>query len=209
MRLFHGPTELLNSQRLLELLDRRTPRQRSSPISPSHRVLKLTLTVQNPHDIHGTYVAPWGGVDAKTIDRPAQKLLARVGQGIGQGLAPSLALDGMGGTYVLRDAKRRPVAAFKPRDEEPFAPNNPRGLAGKMGQPGIHPAIPSGESHLREVLAYTLDHGGFACVPPTVQAEALHPAFNVMSMQPLSRYGTKVGSLQAWVADSELAGDSR
>ena len=23
-----------------------------------------------------------------------------------------------------------------------FAPNNPRGLAGKMGQPGIHPTIP-------------------------------------------------------------------
>lgn len=28
----------------------------------------------------------------------------------------------------------QPVAAFKPRDEEPFAPNNPRGLQGKMGQ---------------------------------------------------------------------------
>ena len=68
---------------------------------------------------------------------------AIVGHAAATGLAPSLSLDGMGGTYILRDAKRRPVAAFKPRDEEPFAPNNPRGLAGKMGQPGIHPAIPS------------------------------------------------------------------
>ena len=40
-----------------------------------------------------------------------------------------------------------------------------------MGQPGIHNAIPSGESHIREVLAYTLDHKGFAAVPPTLQAE--------------------------------------
>jgi len=206
MRLFHGPVELQNGQRLLELRDRRTARQRSSPMSPSHRVLKLTLTVQNPRDMSGgTYVSPWG--DSTVIDPLAQKLLARAGEGLGQGLAPSLALDGMGGTYVLRDAKRRPVAAFKPRDEEPFAPNNPRGLAGKMGQPGIHPAIPSGESHLREVLAYRLDHGGFASVPPTVQAEALHPAFNVQSIQALSRYGAKVGSLQAWVGDSELAAD--
>ena len=49
-----------------------------------------------------------------------------------QGLAPTLALDGMGGTYILKDARRRPVAVFKPRDEEPFAPNNPRGLAGML-----------------------------------------------------------------------------
>ena len=120
-------------------------------MSASHRTLKLTLKVQNPRDLsNGSYVAPWGGADT-TIGRTAHALLARIGQGIGQGLAPSLALDGMGGTYVLRDAKRNPVAAFKPRDEEPFAPNNPRGLAGKMGQPGINPAIPSGEAHLREV----------------------------------------------------------
>ena len=211
MRLFHGPTEVQNTQRLLELLERRrhSRHSRMSPLTSSHqRTLKLTLKIQNPRDLSGgTYVAPWGGVDPSTIGRAGEKLLARIGQGIGQGFAPALALDGMGGTYVLRDAKRRPVAAFKPRDEEPFAPNNPRGLAGKMGQPGIHPAIPSGESHLREVIAYTLDHHGFSAVPPTLQAEALHPAFHVQSMRPLSRYGAKVGSLQAWVSHADLASD--
>lgn len=208
MRLFHGNAEIHNSQRLIELLDRRPSRRRASPISPSHRTLKLSLKVQNPRDLSGgTYVAPWGAADLSALGRPAEKMMARIGEGIGQGLSPSLALDGMGGTYVLRDAKRRPVAAFKPRDEEPFAPNNPRGLAGKMGQPGIHPTIPSGESHVREVLTYSLDHHGFAAVPPTMQAEAMHPAFHVQSMRPLSRYGAKVGSLQAWVPHTDLAAD--
>ena len=208
MRLFHGNAEMHNSQRLIELLDRRPSRRRASPISPSHRTLKLSLKVQNPRDLSGgTYVAPWGAAELSALGRPAEKMMARIGEGIGQGLSPSLALDGMGGTYVLRDAKRRPVAAFKPRDEEPFAPNNPRGLAGKMGQPGIHPTIPSGESHIREVLAYGLDHHGFAAVPPTLQAEAMHPAFHVQSMRPLSRYGAKVGSLQAWVPHTDLAAD--
>ena len=58
-----------------------------------------------------------------------------------------------------------------------------------------------------QVLAYTLDHGGFTSVPPTIQAEAFHPAFHVQSMRPLSRYGAKVGSLQAWVSHAELAAD--
>ena len=209
LRLFHGSQELYNTQRLLELLDRRRhPQHSRSPLSSSHhRTLKLTLKVQNPHDLTAAYVTPWGATDPSAIGRAGERLLARIGQGIGLGLAPALALDGMGGTYVFRDAKRRPVAAFKPRDEEPFAPNNPRGLAGKMGQPGIHPAIPSGESHLREVIAYTLDHRGFSAVPPTLQAEALHPAFHVQSLRPLSRYGAKVGSLQAWVSHADLASD--
>jgi len=209
MRLFHGTTELTNTQRLLELVGRRhrDPRH-SSRSSPHSGTLKLSLKVQNPRDLsNGTYVAQWGGSDPSTIGRACERLLASIGQGLGEGLAPALALDGMGGTYVLRDAKRNPVAAFKPRDEEPFAPNNPRGLSGKMGQPGIHPAIPSGESHLREVLAYLLDHRGFAAVPPTMQAEALHPAFYVQSMRPLSRYGAKIGSLQAWVSHADLASD--
>ena len=66
---------------------------------------------------------------------PLTKLLSKCQQGLAMGFAPQLAWDGTGGTYVLRDASRAPLAAFKPRDEEAFAPNNPRGLPGKLGQP--------------------------------------------------------------------------
>ena len=68
-----------------------------------------------------------------------------------------------------------------------FRPNNPRGFPGKLGQPGINAGVLSGESHLREVLAHKLDWAGFAGVPLTLLAEAMHPAFHVASMRPLSR----------------------
>ena len=104
---------------------------------------------------------------------PLTKLLSKCQQGLAMGFAPQLAWDGTGGTYVLRDASRAPLAAFKPRDEEAFAPNNPRGLPGKLGQPGIHGSIASGEAHVREVLAHRLDHGHFASVPLTLQERAV------------------------------------
>ena len=136
-----------------------------------------------------------------------ERLLANAQQGLQIGLAPQLLLEGSGGTYVLRDTRRNKIAAFKPRDEEPFAPNNPRGLAGKMGQAGIHPHVASGDAHIREVLAFRLDWGGFASVPCTLQVEGRHPALHVNSLQPLSRYGAKVGSLQAWVKHDDTASD--
>ena len=33
----------------------------------------------------------------------------------------------------------------------------------------------------------------------------MHPAFHVASLRPLSRYGTKVGSLQQWVRYDDVA----
>lgn len=54
------------------------------------------------------------------------------------------------------------VAAFKPRDEEPFAPLNPKKFQGKLGQQGIRKGLRSGEAYLREVAACLLDQVG-AC----------------------------------------------
>lgn len=47
-------------------------------------------------------------------------------RGLDRGFKPELTLEGTGGTYFLHDATRQKVAVFKPQDEEPFAPNNPR-----------------------------------------------------------------------------------
>lgn len=55
-------------------------------------------------------------------------------QGLALGLAPVLAMDGTGGTYFFKDPSHRNVGCFKPQDEEPFGPNNPRGLIGQLGQ---------------------------------------------------------------------------
>jgi len=60
---------------------------------------------------------------------------------------------------------------FKPGDEEPYAPNNPRGHVGMLGQYGFRAGVLSGEGHLREVAASLLDRDGFASVPLTTLVE--------------------------------------
>jgi len=121
-------------------------------------------------------------VTSKNFRRTVQQ--AR--RGLSLGLKPDLVLEGSGGTYFLRDARKIPVAVFKPADEEPYAENNPRGYVdvcvvddsqhneSKSMRQGIKP----GEACLREVAAFLLDHGSFSGVPMTTLAEARHPAFN-------------------------------
>lgn len=213
MRLFHNSRELHNGQRLIDLL----PSAKERGARHSSRTLTLLLKAQNPNDFNsGAYLHPWGGERYASLDegerllgsaatQEAERLLTSVQQSLAFGMRPDLHWDGTGGTYVLRDARRVPIAAFKPRDEEAFAPNNPRGLSGKMGQPGIHNFIVSGEAHVREVLAHRLDFHRWAGVPLTLQAEAMHPAFYVHSRRPLSRYGAKVGALQKWVEHDDCA----
>lgn len=76
----------------------------------------------------------------------------------------------------MRDFSKKTVAIFKPIDEEPFAPNNPRGHEGPFGSPTFRPGVLSGESCIREVAAYLMDHGRFAGVPPTTLVEVVHRA---------------------------------
>ena len=61
---------------------------------------------------------------------------------------------------------RKVVSIFKPYDEEPFAPNNPRNFVGELGGHGFRSGILSGESATREVAAFMLS-GGYHGVPPT------------------------------------------
>ena len=51
----------------------------------------------------------------------------------GKAKAPELALEGTGGTYFMYGLDGRPVACFKPADEEPFCVNNPRHFVGPYG----------------------------------------------------------------------------
>lgn len=63
----------------------------------------------------------------RTITPPPPRLPpTQARRGLDRGFKPELTLEGTGGTYFLQDAARQKVAVFKPQDEEPFAPNNPR-----------------------------------------------------------------------------------
>ncbi len=68
------------------------------------------------------------------------------------------------------------MAIFKAIDEEPFAPNNPRGHSGPFGSQTFRPGVLSGESCIREVAAYLLDHKNFSSVPQTTFVEIVHNA---------------------------------
>lgn len=73
-------------------------------------------------------------------------------------------MDGTGGTYFFKDVFHRNTCCFKPKDEEPFGPNNPRGLVGQLGQSGLRKGILSGEACERELAAYLLDKVLFHCL---------------------------------------------
>ncbi|KAI3513310.1 hypothetical protein L1887_20640 [Cichorium endivia] len=87
---------------------------------------------------------------------------------------------GLGGAYYFRNINGQSIAIVKPTDEEPFAPNNPKGFTGKLlGQPGLKQSVRVGETGFREVAAYLLDHDHFARVPLTSLVKITHSVFNL------------------------------
>jgi hypothetical protein len=122
-------------------------------------------------------------------------LVEQVQEGLVEGLNPKLTQDGTGGTYFMKNGRNEVTAVFKPTDEEPYAPSNPKSHIGKMGSISLRPGVLSGEAAYREVAAYLLDKGHFSSVPKTVLVESQHPAF----YYPGPEVYPKTGSLQEFV----------
>ncbi|CAF1709066.1 BnaC03g56630D [Brassica napus] len=115
--------------------------------------------------------------------------------------------SGLGGVYFFKNVRGESVAIVKPTDEEPFAPNNPKGFVGKaLGQPGLKRSVRVGETGYREVAAYLLDKDGFAKVPPTALVKISHSIFNVNngvkggSKRMEKMLVSKIASLQQFIA---------
>jgi len=85
--------------------------------------------------------------------------------------------SGTSGVYLFMNGNNEIQGIFKPFDEEPFAPNNPKGYVGKLHQTGFRKGILSGECAEREVAAYLLDEKEYHGVPPTSFVEITHPIF--------------------------------
>jgi len=98
-----------------------------------------------------------------------------------------LSPEGVGGTYFVQDSSGSPSGVFKPVDEEPGAPNNPKKFVSE-------PLLPPGGGAIREVAAYLLDHE-FSGVPPTFLLE------NIAT----NNLGIKTGSVQQFMLND---GDS-
>ncbi|KAL8157391.1 phosphatidylinositol 4-kinase gamma 7-like [Apium graveolens] len=109
-----------------------------------------------------------------------EQLVEEIIRGIKIGVDPVPVCSGLGGAYYFRNCQGGSVAIVKPTDEEPLAPNNPKGFAGKaLGQPGLKHSVRVGETGFREVAAYILDYDHFANVPPTALVKITHSIFNV------------------------------
>lgn len=108
-----------------------------------------------------------------------KKMMRSVVRGLKAYQEPEAATEGLGGTYFFKSETGGKIAIMKPCDEEPMAPNNPKGFCGrKLGEPGLKPTVRVGEAASREVAAYLLDHKGVAGVPHTVMVRMAHPIFH-------------------------------
>lgn len=137
-------------------------------------------------------------------------LVAEVAIALASGVKPTPVPSGLGGAYYLRSRKGSTIAVVKPADEEPLAFNNPKGFAGRMlGQPGMKQSIRVGETGIRELAAYLLDHGGFAGVPPSTLVKICHVPFNVNKNNTglVTNPPFKITSIQRYVEHDADAGD--
>lgn len=93
----------------------------------------------------------------EVVPQELTNLILNVQSGLNAGKKPKLASEGTSGTYFLETNQKKVAAVYKPYDEEPYTPNNPRGYPGEVGSQGIRKGILSGECATREVAAYLLD----------------------------------------------------
>mmetsp|Transcript_4300 Transcript_4300/g.13434 ORF Transcript_4300/g.13434 Transcript_4300/m.13434 type:complete len:885 (+) Transcript_4300:163-2817(+) len=101
----------------------------SSPLPPCGAARKKTVAHLEPVSCAALH----GGDGALPSTLQRAMLKARRALFVAGSKAPELAMDGTGGTYFMYDREARPVACFKPADEEPFCVNNPRHFVGPYG----------------------------------------------------------------------------
>ncbi|XP_038884666.1 phosphatidylinositol 4-kinase gamma 5-like [Benincasa hispida] len=142
-----------------------------------------------------------------------KQLVGEIIKAIKIGVDPIPVHSGLGGAYYFRNNRGESVAIVKPTDEEPFAPNNPKGFVGKaLGQPGLKRSVRVGETGFREVAAYLLDYDHFANVPPTALVKITHSIFNVNdgvngNMPSKKKLVSKIASFQEFIPHDFDASD--
>jgi len=135
------------------------------------------------------------------------------------GIEPHLVEDGLGGTYFVRDRAGKPIAVFKPRDEEPLAPNNPKVHTGRGDSTGLKEGVLVGEAAINEYAAYVVDQLSSpllqAGVCPTALVRFAHSVFHSAEEDRHSAFRLvkeKVGSFQLFAqhdCTSEDVGPAR
>jgi Phosphatidylinositol 3- and 4-kinase len=166
-RLFHHHNELLNNQKTLEdLVD--DEEEQTTYIS-------LTLRYDDSKGSCPPSVRPF--MTQLLKDPNVMAVVQSITKGFHRGFIPKEVKQGLSGSYFLRGADKEDLCIFKPYDEEPYAPNNPKGFVGKLYSKGVRNGVLSGEGAAREVAAYLIDSMRMHRVPETFFAEVEHPFF--------------------------------
>ena len=165
----------------------------------------LSLATNSEEDLDASpRIEIIGGRGASSV----RALVAEVAIAMASGADPVRASTGLGGAYFLDGQKGNTIAVAKPVDEEPLALNNPKGFVGRaLGQPGLKRSVRVGETGVRELAAYLLDHGGFAGVPPTGLVKISHSAFHINNAVESSTPPFKIASIQRFVDHDFDAGE--
>jgi len=165
--------------------------------------LSLTTTLEDEFETNPK-IEIVGGYKAPRV----RALVVEVAMAIASGVDPLPVSSGLGGAYLLRSQSGDNIAVTKPIDEEPLAVNNPKGFGGLMlGQPGIKRSVRIGETGIRELAAYLLDHGGFAGVPPSALVKISHVPFHLNNAATISSTPYKIASLQRFIDHDYDAGE--
>lgn len=142
-----------------------------------------------------------------------KQLVVDIVKAIRNGIDPVPVHGGLGGAYYFRNCSGENIAIVKPTDEEPYAPNNPKGFVGKaLGQPGLKRSVRVGETGFREVAAFLLDYNNFANVPDTALVKITHSVFNVNdgvkgNVHRNGKQASKIASLQQFIPHDFDASD--
>ncbi|XP_042513528.1 phosphatidylinositol 4-kinase gamma 8-like [Macadamia integrifolia] len=166
--------------------------------------LSFTTSVEEEANSNAPRVEIVGGSGGPRV----RALVVESAIAVASGVEPVPVSSGLGGAYFLRSRNGDNIAVAKPIDEEPWAINNPKGFAGRiLGQPGLKRSIRVGETGVREVAAYLLDHGSFAGVPPTALVKISQVPFHVNDSETTTPPLSKIASLQRFVDHDSDAGD--
>eukprot|EP00210_Caulerpa_lentillifera_P002379 g2282.t1 len=160
-------------------------------------LVKVPLYLEEYHDPDSPFCCGSPKTDMPFEWEKAKDALA-------QGVRPKLSSAGTGGSYFISALEGKNLAVFKPQDEEPLAPNNPKGHRGSFDSDGLRTGVRSGEGAVREVIAFMLDHEHFSGVPPTTMVS--------LSEMHGTKSHRKVGSFQQFVQhdmDCEEMGPSK
>ena len=193
IRLFFKNQELINGLSMMDY---------GIPFKKHPEIFYEIFSYQKDYslEVYGTFPCPTS----------LEKIIEESLTAFTRGLKPKFIEDGTSGVYQIRNVDKETIAIFKPFDEEPNTPNNPKGYNMQFGSESFRKGILSGEATIREEATYLLDtfsKGKYKFdVPATTFVEMCHKTFkiNIEEMKVMQKddKATRSGIIQRFLSEN-------